>query len=58
MERMLTASDVAERLAVSKRSAYDIVHRLPHMEDPLRVERRVLESWIAERMVYPTSGTT
>ena len=37
MDKLLTADDVAEVLQVSRRTAYKIMHEMPHMESPFRV---------------------
>jgi hypothetical protein len=53
MEKMLSPEQVAEIMSVSKRSAYDHMHRMPYMESPLRVKERDLREYIESRMVYP-----
>lgn len=53
MERMLSPEQVAEILSVKKSTAYTVIHRMPHMESPLRVSERALREYIESRMVYP-----
>lgn len=53
MEKMLSPEQVAEIMSVSKRSAYDHMHRMPYMDSPLRVRERDLREYIESRMVYP-----
>lgn len=53
MERMLSPEQVAEILSISKASAYTVIHRMPHMEQPLRVTERALREYIDSKMVYP-----
>ena len=53
MEKMLSPEQVAEIMSVSKRSAYDHMHRMPYMDSPLRVRERDLKEYIESRMVYP-----
>lgn len=40
-------------MSISKRSAYTVMHRIPHMDSPLRVTERALRDYINERMIYP-----
>ena len=53
MEKLLSPEQVAEIMSVSKRSAYDHMHRMPYMDGPLRVRERDLKEYIESRMVYP-----
>lgn len=53
MERWLTVDDVAEVLQLSRSRAYTYVHRMEHMDAPLRVAERVLTAWIEDHTVYP-----
>lgn len=53
MERLLSPEQVAEILSVKKSTAYTIIHRMPHMESPLRVTERALRDYIESKMVYP-----
>jgi len=53
MERMLSPDQVAEILSISKSSAYTVIHRMPHMESPIRVTERALRDYIESKMVYP-----
>lgn len=40
-------------MSISKRSAYTVMHSIPHMESPLRVTERALKDYVESRMVYP-----
>ena len=53
MERLLSPEQVAEIMSISKRSAYTVMNRLPHMQQPLRVTERALREYIEQRTVYP-----
>lgn len=53
MERLLSPDQVAEIMSISKRSAYTVMYRMPHMEQPLRVTERALREYIESKMVYP-----
>lgn len=53
MERLLAPDQVAEIMSISKRSAYTVMNRMPHMEQPLRVTERALREYIDSKMVYP-----
>ena len=53
MERLLSPEQVAEIMSISKRSAYTVMNRMPHMEQPLRVTERALKEYIESKMVYP-----
>lgn len=53
VDRLLSPEQVAEIMSVSKRSAYDHMHRMPYMDSPLRVRERDLKEYIESRMVYP-----
>lgn len=53
IDRLLSPEDVADIMSISKRSAYTVMHRIPHMDSPLRVTERALREYINERMVYP-----
>lgn len=50
---MLSPEQVADIMSISKRSAYTVMNRIPHMEQPLRVTERALREYIESRMVYP-----
>lgn len=53
MDNLLTPDEVAEILRVSRRTAYRIMHQMPHMETPFRVAETGLRAWIAGRTVAP-----
>ena len=53
MDKLLTPDDVAAILRVSRRTAYRIMHQMPHMETPFRVAETGLRAWIAGRTVSP-----
>lgn len=57
-ERWLTVGDIAERMQLSKSSAYTYMGRMEHITEPLRVSEKVLEAWIAEHTVYPVEKKT
>ena len=50
---LLTAEEVAARLRVGVRTAYKVMHDMPHLERPLRVTETALWVWINDRMVNP-----
>lgn len=53
MERLLTVDDVAVALQVSRRTAYTIMHQMPHLERPFRVSESGLRAWLYERTAQP-----
>ena len=53
MEKLLTPDDVAEVLRVSRRTAYRIMHQMPHIENPFRVAESGLRAWLYERTAQP-----
>jgi len=55
MDKLLTPDDVAAILQVSRRTAYRIMHQMPHMETPFRVAETGLRAWIAGRTVAPAT---
>ena len=55
MEKLLTPDDVAAILRVSRRTAYRIMHQMPHIETPFRVAETGLRAWIAGRTVAPAT---
>ena len=55
MDKLLTPDEVAEVLRVSRRTAYRIMHQMPHMETPFRVAETGLRAWIAGRTVAPAT---
>ena len=58
MDKLLTPDDVAQVLQVSRRTAYRIMHQMPHMETPFRVAETGLRAWIAGRTVAPAMENT
>ena len=54
MDRLLTPDDVARVLQVSRRTAYSIMHQMPHLERPFRVTESALWAWMAARTINPT----
>lgn len=55
MEKLLTPDEVANILRVSRRTAYRIMHQMPHLETPFRVAENGLRAWIAGRTVAPAT---
>ena len=53
MDKLLTPDDVAEILQVSRRTAYTIMHQIPHLERPFRVSEAGLRAWLYERTAQP-----
>lgn len=53
MERLLSPEMVAEIMSISKRSAYTVMYKMPHLQQPLRVSERALKEYIESRTVYP-----
>ena len=58
MDKLLTPDEVAEVLRVSRRTAYRIMHQMPHIENPFRVAETGLRAWIAGRTVAPAMENT
>ena len=58
MEKLLSPPQVAEIMSISTRSAYTIMHRMPHIPQPLRVSERALRDYIDRQTVYPMPTTT
>ena len=56
MDKLLTPDEVSEILRVSRRTAYRIMHQMPHMETPFRIAESGLRAWIAGRTVAPAMG--
>ena len=44
MDKLLTPDDVAGILHVSRRTAYTIMHQMPHLEKPFRVSEAGLRA--------------
>lgn len=57
-EKWLTVGDIAERLQLSRSSAYGYINRMEHITEPLRVSEKALEAWISEHTVYPVEKKT
>ena len=55
MDKLLTPDEVAEILRVSRRTAYRIMHQMPHIQTPFRVAETGLRAWIAGRTVSPAT---
>jgi len=53
VDKLLTPDDVAAILQVSKRTAYTIMHQMPHLERPFRVSEAGLLAWLYERTAQP-----
>jgi len=53
MDKLLTPDDVAAILQVSRRTAYTIMHQMPHLEKPFRVSEAGLRAWLYERTRQP-----
>ena len=53
MDKLLTPGEVAAILRVSRRTAYRIMHQMPHIETPFRVAESGLRAWLAGRTVDP-----
>jgi len=53
LEKLLSPDDVAAILQVSRRTAYTIMHQMPHLERPFRVSESGLRAWLAGRTVSP-----
>lgn len=58
MDKLLTPDEVAGILSVSRRTAYRIMHQMPHVETPFRVAETGLMAWIAGRTVSPAMENT
>jgi len=58
IEKLYTPDDVAEVLRVSRRTAYRIMHQMPHLETPFRVAETGLRAWIAGHTVSPAMENT
>ena len=58
MDKLLTPDDVSQVLQVSRRTAYRIMHQIPHIETPFRVAETGLRAWIAGRTVAPATENT
>ena len=57
MDKLLTPDDVAQVLQVSRRTAYRIMHQMPHVETPFRVSETELRVWLGRKTVSPAMET-
>ena len=57
MERLLTASDIAEHLSVTPRTAARYMRQMEHLAAPLRVSETALRAWEAQRTCGPVIRT-
>lgn len=57
MYKLLTPDDVAAILRVSRRTAYRIMHQMPHIETPFRVAETELQVWLGRKTVDPAIET-
>ena len=55
IEKLLTPDDVAQVLQVSRRTAYRIMHQMPHLETPFRVTENGLRAWLNDRTAQPAA---
>jgi len=46
---LLTAQDIAERYNCTEKTARNYMHKMEHMEKPLRVTAEALEKWELDR---------
>lgn len=53
IEKYLSPAEIAERLSISKRQAYNILYQVPHIERPLRASERAVKEWIEKHLIYP-----
>lgn len=53
MVKLLSADDVAAILKVSKRTAYNLMLDMPHLEKPRRVSEWALTDWLNSKTVEP-----
>lgn len=53
MEKLLTVEDVAEKLQVTRATAYKYIRQMRHMESPVRVTESDLNAWVMARMTAP-----
>jgi predicted DNA-binding transcriptional regulator AlpA len=54
MDKLLTPDDVAQVLQVSRRTAYRIMHQMPHIDTPFRVAETELRVWLGRKTVDPS----
>ena len=53
IEKLYTPEEVAEVLHVSVRTAYKVMHQMPHMARPFRVAESALWAWMRGNTVSP-----
>ena len=53
VEKLLKVDDVAAILQVSRRTAYDYMAQMIHLEKPLRVTEAALREWLTARTAPP-----
>lgn len=51
LDKLLTPDEVAAILRVSRRTAYRIMHQIPHIETPFRVAETELRVWLGRKTV-------
>ena len=54
MDKLLTPDEVANILQVSRRTAYRIMHQMPHIATPFRVSETELRVWMGRKTVDPS----
>ena len=53
MERYLSAKKIADLLEISRRSAYDLIYKMPcYLDQPLRVPERIFKQYLEEHTIY------
>lgn len=57
MDKLLTPDEVAGILSVSRRTAYRIMHQMPHIETPFRVAETELRVWLGRKTVSSAMET-
>ena len=53
IDRLYTPEEVAEILQVSVRTAYKMMHQMPHMQRPFRVAESALWEWMQRKTMAP-----
>lgn len=53
IDRLYTPEEVAEILQVSVRTAYKVMHQMPHMQRPFRVAESALWAWMQGKIMAP-----
>lgn len=57
IDKLLTPDEVAAILQVSRRTAYRIMHQMPHIATPFRVAEIGLREWLAGKTIDPAMET-